>query len=214
MRFGLLGLLLLTAAGPPAAQLADFNWMIGEWNGVAQPKRGSAVGSWTESIDVAYTFDAAKTEPSGIELTHDGSQVFETITLEAAAKNVRINRPDGTTVVLPLSESTESRWIYGDQQEPFRLTLRKLSEIRIVLLLEARRGTRFRREVEIGYTRAGEKLASGAGSGPQCIVTGGRGTIAVEHNGQTYYVCCSGCRQAFEKHPDAIIEAAKARATE
>ena len=211
MRLGLLGLLLLTAGAEPT-ELADFNWLIGEWNGVAQPKRGSAAGSWTESIDVAFTFADAATDPVGVEFTHDGSQTFESI--ELGAKSVAISPPGEDATVLPLARGGGRSWTFEAADQPQRLTIRKLSDIRFVLLLESRRGSRFRRQVEIGYTRAGERLAKVGVSGPQCIVTGGRGTIAVRHDGRTYYVCCSGCRQAFERHPEKIIADAKARAAQ
>jgi YHS domain-containing protein len=29
--------------------------------------------------------------------------------------------------------------------------------------------------------------------------------MAVSYNGQTYYVCCSGCRDAFNENPAKII---------
>ena len=33
---------------------------------------------------------------------------------------------------------------------------------------------------------------------PACLVTGGRGTIEVKHEGKSYWVCCSGCKELFE----------------
>ena len=33
---------------------------------------------------------------------------------------------------------------------------------------------------------------------PECIVTGGKGTIPVGFGGKTYYVCCSGCKELFD----------------
>jgi len=62
---------------------------------------------------------------------------------------------------------------------------------------------------------AGQKTASGqAGStarqpdqvtDPVCgmTVTAGPGSLPLEHAGVTYYFCCAGCRQAFEKDPAA-----------
>jgi hypothetical protein len=41
----------------------------------------------------------------------------------------------------------------------------------------------------------------------ECIVTGGLGTIAVSYKGQTYHVCCSGCRDAFNDDPEKFIKA-------
>ena len=47
--------------------------------------------------------------------------------------------------------------------------------------------------------------------GPECIVTGGLGTMQVSFGGNTYYVCCTGCRDAFNDDPAKIIAEYKAR---
>jgi YHS domain len=39
-----------------------------------------------------------------------------------------------------------------------------------------------------------------------CIVTGGLGTSTVMYKGQTFYVCCSGCRDAFNENPEKFIK--------
>src|SRR5262249_45493883 len=44
----------------------------------------------------------------------------------------------------------------------------------------------------IGATKEGVDFAT-VNKGPECIVSGGLGTMAVTHKGKTYYVCCSGC---------------------
>jgi hypothetical protein len=64
--------------------------------------------------------------------------------------------------------------------------------------------TAFNKEWQVGMTREGVKLAGGK-KGPECIVTGGLGTIAVTYKGNTYHVCCSGCRDAFNENPAKII---------
>jgi hypothetical protein len=63
----------------------------------------------------------------------------------------------------------------------------------------------FARLAEIGSTRQGSSFAKNAVSGPECIVTGGMGTIAVEHNGKKYFVCCTGCRDLFNDDPEAVL---------
>jgi hypothetical protein len=63
---------------------------------------------------------------------------------------------------------------------------------------------RYVRLAEVGSTRRGSDFAKGSG-GPECIVTGGLGTIEVQHQGRTYFVCCTGCRDAFNDDPEAAI---------
>jgi YHS domain-containing protein len=69
----------------------------------------------------------------------------------------------------------------------------------------------FARLGEVGYTRNGVAFASGE-SGPLCIVTEGRGTISVSYKGKSYYVCCSGCKDLFNKDPESILAEAAERA--
>jgi ribosomal protein L24E len=57
-------------------------------------------------------------------------------------------------------------------------------------------------QVEAG--KVGESLA-GSSQERECVVTGGRGTIPVTYQGKTYYVCCSGCRDAFNENPEKIL---------
>jgi len=40
-----------------------------------------------------------------------------------------------------------------------------------------------------------------------CIVSGGLGRMTLTYKGNTYYVCCSGCRDAFNEQPEKYIRA-------
>ena len=201
------------AAVLPQQTVDQFAWVIGEWNGVAQPRRGSSAGSWRESSD--WAFDFAGTDPIAIEFTVDGGELIETLRIEPDGEslNAVVTRPStDETLQLPQSELSDKHWVFGGEGDPLRLTFRKLSDIRLVLLIETPRGTRFTRVAEVGYTRSGERLASSDVSGNVCVVTGGRGTMEVTHAGKTYWVCCTGCRQAFGANPEKVIAAAKDRA--
>jgi YHS domain-containing protein len=70
------------------------------------------------------------------------------------------------------------------------------------------------RVAEVGYTRAGTSLAVEGAGEIECIVTGGKGTIKVSYKGQTYYVCCSGCKIAFEEDPEGVIAEYKRKVAE
>lgn len=56
----------------------------------------------------------------------------------------------------------------------------------------------------VAYTKEGETLGS-AKKKVECVVTGGLGTIEVSYMGKTYYVCCSGCKEAFYENPAKVI---------
>jgi hypothetical protein len=39
-----------------------------------------------------------------------------------------------------------------------------------------------------------------------CVVSGGLGKIPVTYMGKTYYVCCSGCKDAFNDNPAKYVQ--------
>jgi hypothetical protein len=72
--------------------------------------------------------------------------------------------------------------------------------------------TLYNKQFQVGYTKEGVTFGVAEGSKkPECVVTGGLGTMTVSYMGATYYVCCSGCRDAFNDNPAKIIAEYKAR---
>lgn len=65
--------------------------------------------------------------------------------------------------------------------------------------------TLFTKRYQVDFSKEGESLAGG-GKKRECVVTGGEGTIPVSYKGMTYYVCCSGCRDAFNENPEKILK--------
>ena len=58
------------------------------------------------------------------------------------------------------------------------------------------------------------RVGSGFGQGVaqrECVVTGGIGNITVSYQGQTYYVCCTGCKDLFEEDPAGVLAEYKER---
>lgn len=88
-----------------------------------------------------------------------------------------------------------------------RVSIRTVADgDRLIVLYEKRLPgqDRFARLAEVGYTRKGVAFAGGSGQ-PECVVTGGLGTIEVEHAGKKYYVCCTGCRDLFQDDPEGVL---------
>lgn len=72
--------------------------------------------------------------------------------------------------------------------------------------------TMFNRQYQVAYTKEGVTFGVEAGKkGPECVVTGGLGTMPVSYMGQTFYVCCTGCRDAFNENPAKIIAEFRAK---
>jgi YHS domain-containing protein len=64
------------------------------------------------------------------------------------------------------------------------------------------------------FTMNGQKdgiAAAGGPKKPECIVSGGAANIAVQYNGKTYYVCCSGCRDEFNANPARYVKEYEAK---
>jgi len=63
----------------------------------------------------------------------------------------------------------------------------------------------FARQYQVTVRRQGVSIAS-VDRGIECIVSGGKGTMPVSYKGKTYYVCCTGCRDAFNEEPEKYIK--------
>lgn len=208
----------------PAAQrpesaksaLQRLNELIGGWRGIGQVRRGSADGAWQEKGE--FVWDFQENSPAIRYVVADGKLMSEArITWDPEANDYRM------TLTTPKNSSRtyhghwdEKRLVFvssSEDGERHRLTITPLNEKRTLVLHERSRGssTVFTRVAEIGYTREGTHLASSGSGQPECIVTGGLGTMRVSYQGKTYYVCCSGCKQAFEDDPEAILAEAAER---
>lgn len=84
---------------------------------------------------------------------------------------------------------------------------------RYLLEVDRRRGkAAFRRYDTVSTQRDGTSFAmSDSDYGDKtCIISQGLGTISVSYKGKSYWVCCTGCKAAFEAEPETwIARAAK-----
>ena len=194
--------------------LQPFNSVVGSWRGVGQPKRGSRRNAWQEKAVCRWDFSAG--HPS-IRFDSDANRLFARLTLTVSmdGKQLLLYQQASDISTRTFRGNLPAKWPDRIQliTEPddngavYRCTIVQLNDIRLVMLFEQQAGptSRFRRQAEIGYTRQGHKLAQSSKNQRECLVTGGQGTIPVRHKGKTWYVCCEGCRQAFEDMPDEII---------
>ena len=197
----------------PKEALASFNELIGEWRGVGQPRRGSNVGAWFETAEWVWDFEE---KIPAIRYDVKKGQLLKTARLswDAEEQKFRLKAvlPDDTTREYAGRLDESNKLILESAPDPagvrHRMTVRQLNENRTLVLHEKRTGQGvFTRIAEVGYTRQGTSLAVEGTGDLECIVTGGKGTIAVSYEGKTYYVCCTGCQQAFEDDPAGIIAA-------
>ena len=198
------------------AALKVYGPLVGSWRGTGQPRRGQAAGSWQESASWAWRLSD---DSAALEIDLAKGKYLKSAALRpgigAGAYTLEATLADG-------SKRSFSGKLAGDKplvltaegpgEGVRRVTLTIPNEFRFLLLLESQpTANTFARLGEVGYTRNGVSFAAGE-SGPVCIVTEGRGTIQVSHKGKSYYVCCSGCKDLFNKDPEAILAEAAERA--
>lgn len=216
--------LLLIGADKPdrsadqKAALAPFQDYVGSWRGAGQPRRGSTRGAWVENSEWAWKF--ADEGPALVMQSKEG-KYFQSAQLRAIG--------DGKYELLGVREDEQPVKYAGGPDESGQLVLTALEEVaeaparvsirlvaegkRMVVLLERRSGERYSRLAEVGYTREGSRFGQGT-SYVECVVTGGEGTIPVEHDGKTYYVCCTGCRDYFNENPAEVLAEYRERKAE
>ena len=213
--------------------------LVGDWKGVGQPKRGSNVGAWSETANAAWkfegdsaglilTFDPGKQFHSATFSVAKDGETAQLLLAPLEGEPLILNRTNPAGHAKPSdakakddvknndAKSGDDTWIFesaSSEQRQTRCTIRIISDIRITLLFEEKPtpAGSLRRMAEIGLTRAGSKLASGNTGERQCVVTGGLGTIKVSHVGKIYYVCCEGCKQAFDADPEGTLKAYRER---
>lgn len=224
---GGLGLVPLMAENPPTksaaldlatqkSELARWNSLVGGWRGTGQPRRGSNTGAWREDTSWAWQFSDTESALVG---TVTKGKLASTLKITAKAdKQFHLQWASPEGVMREMAGTIEENKVVfvsdpDAQQEVYRVTLTPLNEQRTLILFEKRKADQqsYTRLAEVGYTREGTRLAGSGGGQPECVVTGGLGTIKVEYKGKTYFVCCSGCQQAFQDDPEGILKDYQAR---
>jgi YHS domain-containing protein len=217
-----LALLAIAADDKPSARHADqealkvYGELVGSWRGSGQPKRGQATGAWKESASWAWKLSG---DSAALEIDVETGKYLKSAVLKPGKKAEEFvldaTLADGSKRTFsgklakdkPLALTAEEK---GEGVR--RVTLSIPNENRFLLLLESEPASKtFARLGEVGYTRNGVAFATGE-SGPVCIVTEGRGSIQVSYKGKSYYVCCSGCKDLFNKDPESILAEAAERA--
>ena len=212
-----------TPARSPKDALQGFHNLIGTWKGTGAPSGGTREerdrGFWIETVRWQWRFEGKDTWLSAevekgkhfsrFELryrpkTDDFALVATTPDKEAltfagtlANKRLTVERIDPKTKQtqrLVFSLLHANRHLYSSETRPDGTTL-------------------FTKAFQVGATKQGVPFATGD-TAPECVVSGGLGTMQVSFMGKTYYVCCSGCRDAFKEEPAKYVKEFEARKKE
>jgi hypothetical protein len=194
--------------------LQALNDLIGTWRGTVEPngtREEKQRNFWQEKIRWEWQFKdkdvflRAAFEKgkhwSAAELRYLPEKERYQLTATMADKEKRVF--EGTLNEKRLTlERTDAK-----TKETQRLVLSLLHFNRYVYRYEVKAGQRasFREIYRVGATKEGVAFAAGDDK-PECVVSGGLGTMPVTYKGKTYYVCCSGCRDAFNDEPEKYIK--------
>jgi len=221
LMIGLLTVATRTLAAPSAdletkkEKLRELQDFIGQWNlnGSTKLKPGPRDKFWSETVDWSWrfkgddcwltvNFKGGKFLTGGevrwllkekvYELTGTPADSKDRITFKGTLKDEKLvfERVD------PKSKETQ------------RIRMNTAADgIRFVYLVDRKSqgGTIWKLDYVVAGNKKGESLAKKEKK-PECVVSGGAGTMAVSYMGETYYVCCSGCRDAFNENPKKYVD--------
>lgn len=203
-------------AKPTAKEaLQAFNDLIGSWKGTGEPngtREEKLKGFWTETIkwewhfkgDDAWlvgTFDKSKYY-TGAELRYLPAKETYQLTLKTLGKESLTFEGKLKDKRLTLDRTDETK------KEMQRLVISLLHSNRYLYRYEVKgaQETSYAAKYQVGATKEGVPFANAGDDKMECVVSGGLGTMAVTFKGKTYYVCCSGCRDAFKEDPEKFVK--------
>jgi YHS domain-containing protein len=209
-----------TPAKPAKEALQACNLLVGTWRGTGQPEgtlKEKQRGFWSESLTWEWQF---KGEEAWLKLAIDKGKYYTGGELRYLA--------DKEQYQLTMTNADKESVVFSGKLDDQKLVLeredkkKKESQRVVITLLRANRflyryevksekTSDFSKKYEVGATKEGVPFAGAADSTPECIVSGGQGTIKVAYKGVTYYVCCSGCRDEFKEDPEKYIKASEAK---
>ena len=204
----------------PKEALQAFNDLIGSWRAIGEPegtRQEKQRGFWTESLRWRWQF---KGDDASLKVAVEKGKYF--------TKGELRYLPDRDLFQLALTTVANENVAFQGRLKDHVLTVEREEETKKEtqrLMLTMLHGTRFlyRYEVrpqgrsfftriyQVGATKEGVPFAD-VPKGPECIVSGGKGTMRVTYNGKEYFVCCSGCRDEFKSDPEKYIKEAEAKA--
>lgn len=183
-----------------AAQLHEQEWIWDFQTDPAHPaltlaaEKGTYIRSGRLSYDPgSKEFSFQMTTPEGVERKLIGE--FTEPVEDVAGDDKKLQRTYKLTLQEPSSAESNEQW---------QVAFHQLENNRYLVEIDRRRGSGpYQRVDTIHSQREGTSFAlSDSDYGDKtCIISQGLGTITVSYQGKSYYVCCTGCKAAFEDDP-------------
>jgi hypothetical protein len=206
-----------TAAKDALKELQEF---IGGWKGNGGPDKlrpGPRDTVWSETVSWSWRF---KGDDAWMSMNVKDGKLFKSGELRFL--------PDKKVYQLTAIDQKDKKLVFEGKLKSEVLTLERVDpdskEVQQIKMNTAAEGDRFvyrvahkgkdstiwKKDYMIGCTREGVSLGK-VDKKNECIVSGGLGTMPISYKGETYYVCCSGCRDAFNENPEKYINEYKAK---
>ncbi len=199
--------------------LKALNDYVGDWNGTGGPPR-SKPGSkdfWTETVSWGWRFKGddvwlhmhvkdGKHYKGGDMRYLPADKKYE-LTMTDVKDRKEVYKGDIKDEVFTLE------CVDADTKDTYRLTMNLAGDgVRLIYKAAKKPAGRtlYVPQYEVACNKAGESLGAKEKKNV-CVVSGGLGTSTVSYKGQTYYVCCSGCRDAFNENPEKFIKEFEAK---
>jgi hypothetical protein len=199
--------------------LRELNDFIGEWKGSGEPEKAKPAANelWSETLTWGWRF---KGDDAWLNLQIKNGKLYKSGDLRYLT--------DKKLYQLELVDKKDNKQVFqGELKDGFLTLLRedpKSKEAQRVVMNTAGDGVRFvynvahkpanRTTYQKDFKIAGNKEGESLGAKEkkiECVVSGGLGTIPVSFKGETFYVCCSGCKDAFNENPEKYVKEFKAK---
>jgi hypothetical protein len=206
---------------PPTAKkaLQELNEFIGSWKGSGDVEKAPANSKtfWNETVDWSWRF---KKDDVYLKMNIKKGKLFKGgelryLTDKKKYQFTAIDPKDNKLVFE--GELKRGKLIVErtdkDKKESQQLSMNVAGDgVRFNYWYKTKPASRklYNTGYVIACNKEGENLG-GKKDGKECVVSGGLGTIAVTYKGETFYVCCTGCRDAFNENPEKYIKEFKAK---
>ena len=201
--------------------LQPFQSLVGSWKATGHPE-GTLdernKGMWVETIAWEWQFKGQK---AWLAATFTKGKHFTAGKLEPSAETpgnftltlTTLDKKDSPSPARTRTASSPRSRTDDATKELQRIVISVLHDNRYLYRYETKAAEAFRpvNATFVGATKEGEPFAN-VPVYPECIVTGGRASSKVTYKGVDYYVCCSGCKTAFNEDPEKYIKEAAAKA--
>jgi hypothetical protein len=186
--------------------LQAFNDFIGDWSGKGEAKSGKSE-FWDETMSWNWKFNKDAAPNLTVKFKNNKQFTYAEVKFVPDKKVYQL--------IVPAREKSEKDLVFegkivrrvlemtrSDDASKDRYTIRMSSTNEGALFnleyLVQTGGKGIDKSLFVVRSKK-EGVSISGGKKNECVVSGGVGTIAVSYNGKTYYVCCGGCRDAFNE---------------